>query len=267
MEDLMKKKVSDISEDSMRIGRNIIRLKTAYRTGNIDPETTASLVKSAMGKRSQRKFAEITEINVSSISRILSGQITEISDNLLARIAAYADPDSGVTLEKLMAAQGIVESDGRAELAVQFEENCRRVIADGLLKKGFSVSYSQQLLDQKLRRICDFEIRTNALGNGGRWLIETKLVTAHIPGRGMSQGWVDGAMAAYYRGEKIGRVSVVVENKLLFDQMKLRLIETSIADEISVLLIPIGSDKVLDEYVAPLKDGKKPVFSFAKEDV
>jgi len=262
----LKVKVEDISEDSMRIGRNVIRLKTAYHTGNIDPETTAGLVKSAMGKRSQRKYAEDTGINVSSISRVLNGQIAEISDNLLARIAAYADPDSGVTLEKLMSAQGIVESDSRAELGAQFVQNCRRVIADGLLKKGFSVAYGQQSLDHKLQRICDFEIRTDALGNGGRWLIETKLVTANIPGRGMSQGWIDGAMAAYYRGEKIGRLSVVVEVRALFEQMKRRLAETSIADEISVLLIPIGSDKVLDEYVAPLKDGRKPEFTFSKED-
>ena len=115
-----------------------------------------------------------------------------------------------------------------------------------------------------MRRICDFEIQTDALGNGGRWLIETKLVTANIPGRGMSQGWIDGAMAAYYRGEKIGRLSVVVEYQALFEQMKSRLAEISIPDEISVLLIPIDSDKVIDEYVAPLKDGRKPVFSFAK---
>jgi fatty acid/phospholipid biosynthesis enzyme len=44
-------------------------------------------------------------------------------------------------------------------------------------------------------------------------------------GVGSSRIWLDSAMAAYYRGENIGRVSLVVDHRAIFEQMKDRLKE------------------------------------------
>lgn len=251
-------------ESGYQVAQYYVRLKSYYRSGNSDPETLIKLIKAAMGKRSQRKFAEDLGVNVSSISRILSGKVTEVSDILLAKIAAYADPESGVTLERLMEAQGIVEARSYADLDSKFEESCRRIIADELLRKGFSVSYPKEGIENLTARACDFQVITDAVGNGGRWLVEVKTLVVDNPQRGRIQAWIDSAMAVYYRGEKVGRISMVVENRQMFEQIKGRLSGFTINDEISVLLVSVSRGMILDEYVAPMKDGRIPEFTFGK---
>lgn len=268
MKNIMDKKVSEITEEETRIGQYFVILKSAYRTKEGDPEKLIDLIKAAMGKRSQRKFAEDLGVNVSSISRILSGKVSEVSDMLLAKIAANADPDSGVTLEALMDAQGMVVAESRAQLASKFEENCRRVIADTLLQKGYTVAYLEEPQRYASRYLCDFEIRTNAV-KGERWLFEVKMYSQYsiLPtGVGSSRIWLDSAMAAYYRGENIGRVSLVVDHRAIFEQMKERLKEAPIRDEISVILISVGAGKVIDEFVAPMNDGESPEFTFGDKN-
>ena len=266
MDNTMDKKVSEIPAMEVRLGHYYTTLMASFRTGNGDPEMLVSLVEAAKGKRSQRKFAEDLGVNVSSISRILSGKVSEISNELLAKIAANADPDSGVTLEQLMAAQGMVEAKNRSELESKLEENCRRIIADELLSRGFTVSYADNAQMRQSRYLCDFEIETNALGKAeSRWLFEVKssLGTGKLPaGMGSTRVWLDSAMAAYYRGEKIGRVSMVVDRKVIFDQVKQILQETPIRDEISVILVSVGGGKILEEFVAPMTDGRAPEFTF-----
>ena len=126
MDNIMNKKMSEITEEDTKLGRYFLKLQSAYRTGQGDPEALIDLVAAAMGKRSQRQFASDLGVNVSSVSRILSGKVSEVSDILLAKIAANADPASGVTIEKLMAAQGMVEAESKAQLAKKYEESCRR---------------------------------------------------------------------------------------------------------------------------------------------
>ncbi len=269
MEDIMKKKISELTEDDTKVEEYFVKLKSAYRTGEGDQEALIELVTDAMGKRSQRQFAADIGVNVSSISRILSGKVSEVSDVILAKIAANADPASDVTIEKLMAAQGLIEAENRVQLRERYKESCRRIIADELLRRGHSVSYVN---DQKHENMtfCDFEIVTDALPKGeGRWLVETKMMSidsAFPAGSGRIRTWLDSAMAAYYRGENAGRISLVVDNVGIFNQVKLRLTDASIRDEISVILISIGAGKICDEYVIPLSDGTLPDFTFKKQN-
>lgn len=268
MTNIMDKKISEITDEETRMGQYFITLKSAYRTKEGDPEKLIDLVKAAMGKRSQRKFAEDLGVNVSSISRILSGKVSEVGDTLLAKIAANADPNSGVTLEALMDAQGMVIAESRAQLASKFEENCRRVIVDTLLQKGYTVSYPDGAQNYTSRYLCDFEINTNAIQRE-RWLFEVKMNSQYskLPtGVGSTRIWLDSAMAAYYRGENIGRVSLVVDRRAIFEQIRDRLKEVPIRDEISVILISIGTGRVLEEFVAPMTDGRVPEFTFKNDD-
>ena len=219
-----------------------------------------------MGKRSQRQFASAMGVNVSSVSRILSGKVSEISDTLLGKIAAHADPASGVTLEKLMEAQGMVEAENRAQLRRKYEESCRRILVDALLQRGHMVSYpKEQAYDNGF--FCDFEIQTDALSKGnGRWLVEAKMMPSHTQfpmGTGTLRTWLDSAMAAYYRGEEAGRISLIIDHKAMFEKMKEVLSRYPVRDEISILLISVSGGRILDEYVAPMVDGSAPEFSFA----
>lgn len=96
------------SADKSRIYEMYLKqARIAQRSGPVQKDMTIQLVNDAIGVRSMSKFAAELGVNVSSISRILSGKVQEISSELLAKIATYADPDSGVTLEKLMDAQGL----------------------------------------------------------------------------------------------------------------------------------------------------------------
>ena len=80
------------------------------RTGKADLEVLSQLVLSAKGKRSMNDFANECGVNTSTISRIINMKnTTACSDEVLVAISKAADPNSGVTLEKLLAANGMVK--------------------------------------------------------------------------------------------------------------------------------------------------------------
>lgn len=80
------------------------------RTGKADLEVLSQLVLSAKGERSMNDFANECGVNTSTISRIINMKnTTACSDEVLVAISKAADPNSGVTLEKLLAANGMVK--------------------------------------------------------------------------------------------------------------------------------------------------------------
>ena len=265
-----KKNPSEMSSDlEARLSEYILRLQLSTRAGEVDPDELSSLVIKAKGSRSMRKFAEDMDVNVSSVSRIIHGKVSEISDPLLAKIALHADPNSGVTLDQLMAAQGVVDQTTRILLTTRYEEDCRRIVADELLSRGYTVSYSKMKPRNQSGLIFDFEIITDAIPNGGgRWLIETKMMTEYSRypvGSGRPILWLNSAMAAYYKGDTVGRISLIVDHRVSFEGLKQQLSQLKIADEISVILISTNLGKILDEYVAPLSDGRMPVYPLTED--
>lgn len=243
------------------------KLKKGTRVGEVDKDKTIGLIYDAIGSRSKRQFAKILGKNVATISRISTGKTTEIGNDILAKIAYYADPDSGVTIEKLMEAQGIVEVKDRKGMGLRHEEECRRIIADTLLNHGHSVTY---ITGKNARTNYDIEIITDALNKKeGRWLIDVKMMTAYARqpvGMEKAMAWIDKAMAAYYMGEKADRISLVVDHPIVFEKLKECLSQFVIPDEISVILISTMKGKILDEYVAPLADGQTPVYLLTDEE-
>ena len=80
------------------------------RTGNADHAELSHLVLLAKGRRSMNDFAKDCEVNTSTISRIINMKnTTACSDEVLISISKAADPSSGVTLDKLLAANGMVK--------------------------------------------------------------------------------------------------------------------------------------------------------------
>lgn len=266
MDSIKNEHISEVTQEDEKLREYVLKLQSAYRTGKGDPEALIELAAAAMGKRSQRQFASDLGVNVSSVSRILSGKVSEISDTLLGKIAAHADPSSGVTLEKLMEAQGMVEAENRTQLARKFRESCRRILADELLQRGHTVLYpKEQSYDNRF--FCDFEIQTDALSKGnGRWLVEAKMMPTNMQfpmGTGTFRTWLDSAMAAYYRGEEAGRISLIIDHQAMFERVKAVFSRYPVRDEISILLISVSGGKILDEYAAPMTNGSTPEFSFA----
>ncbi|MBR1709717.1 MAG: hypothetical protein IJ719_12960 [Clostridia bacterium] len=254
-----EKGLLDKFEQEMNMGHRASLMK---RTEKVDTEATIALVKAAMGNRSMREFAQDMGMNQSNLSRILNGKVTEIRPYTLASIAYEASPESGVTIEKLMKAQGLTIPEERRPVDKRHRGESNGIIADELLLRGYSVRlekyFRPQLSGDFL--VCDYAIKTDALpGDEGYWLFEDKLVKKITRvSIAMMEGWVDRIMAMYYRGLKAKRVSLVVDSEDLFNAMKILMGHIVVKDEISVILVSMDEGKVLDEYVAPLEDGREP---------
>ena len=74
-----------------------------------DMEVLGMLTQKAVGKgRSITEFAEACGLAPSTISRVINAKFTNpVSDGVIAAIAKNADPDSGVTLQDLLAVHGL----------------------------------------------------------------------------------------------------------------------------------------------------------------
>ena len=235
----------------------LAKMSRTVRTGTIDPKETALLVRQAMGPRSQRKFADLVGLNVSSISRIANGQTKEIRPTTLAQIAFYADPDSGVTLEALMRAQGLEDIKDRNMTLKQFEEDCRRIIVDELLKRGFHVEYETIENMRKYREIGDFALMTDAVGKKcSLWIFECIMLPTATAMRHFIK-WFNALATFYYLGGTADKASIVVSGKEIYEHIKLYLEDLKLPDRLSVLLIDLEAGRIIEEYNAPLKEEKE----------
>lgn len=211
-----------------------------------------------------RSFAEQLGVNVSSISRIISGQAETVSIELIAKIAACS-LSSGVTLKDLMDAQGlaIVRLDRTA--LQRFVRNCRGAIADELISRGYSVEYPELDRSSKYERMFDFSIRTNALPKSGKWLYDVKLLRPNHqdPGNEGLHSLFDMYMAYYYQGGQAARISMVVTSEWAYDTVTTYTKDVGrIPDEISIILVDLIDGRVGAEYVLPTEgaDEAKIIF-------
>ena len=130
-----------------RLTNMVTRASLMKRTKPVNKEETIALVKAALGDRLIRKFAEELGVSASSISRILNGTSTEIRSSLIAFIADSADPQSGVTLDKLLQAQGFTQPEDRRPVGKREKWESKRPISDELLIRGHSVQYTLEVPD------------------------------------------------------------------------------------------------------------------------
>lgn len=80
------------------------------RSKKADVETMSQLVLAAKGDMTMKQFANKCGVNTSTISRIINMKTeTVCSDEIILAISENAVPESGVTLEKLLAANGMVK--------------------------------------------------------------------------------------------------------------------------------------------------------------
>lgn len=253
-------------EQEMNMGHRVSLMK---RTEAVNTEETIALVKAAMGSRSMREFAEAMGMNQSNLSRILNGKVTEIRPYTLASIAREASPESGVTIEKLMKAQGLTIPEERDPIKKRDRGESHKIITDELLLSGYNVKLEKYYKPKALGTVLidGYAIKTDALpGDVEDWVFIDKLVKFYPRvSVALIEGWIDGAMALYYRGLKAKRVSIVVDSEDLFRGMKVLMSRIVVKDEISVILVSMDEGKVMDEYVMPLEDDHEPVLVLTGE--
>lgn len=261
------KVLSDPTMAGEKLKRCLNRISHGSRLGKPDTDKLIRLVVKSIGSRTMRQFANDLGVNVSSISRIVNGKTTEISDLLLAKIAIYADPDSGVTLEELMDAQGIIESKSARSLYKKFEDDSRRIIVDSLLKTNYSVNYYQGPSNKPY----DFGIITDALDiPDGIWLFECKMMGQRLKSiygfYKITDEWLHKAAFTFFCGEKADRISLIIDDDSAYDYIVKQFSKYTIRDTISVILVSTDLGKVVDEYVIPLTDNRKAVRVFNHSD-
>ena len=272
MSDIGDKKLSELDDSVVKLGEYVVRVQLARRTGEIDVAETIELITRAKGPRSINQFSDVIGVSPSSLFRIVNGSVTKLRAPMLAKIAFYADPESGVTLEQLMKAQGLSDPQDRMLTAIQYEHECRRIFIDELIQRGYMVK--DLMIEEKQDGVFDFELTTDALKDGtGKWAVECKFLNRHnnvLPaGIGRSRIALERAMACFYIGKSdYQRISLVVDHPMAFEQLKEQLSTLEIPNEISVILLNTDKGIIEDEYVAPLTYTRRgypdPVFGKTK---
>lgn len=114
-------------------------------TGTVNKHELISLIHAARGGRTMAEFATACKASPSSLSKITNGHFQRpLSINLLRSIVEAADPESGVTLDKLMEANGRVTRTDNSRILSdrkdQIENDMLVTISHSLLKRFQSVS-------------------------------------------------------------------------------------------------------------------------------
>lgn len=235
------------------------KIRETARVNVVDLDKTSAIVEKAKGSRSMRQFAEEMGMNASSVSRIINKKVDTISFETMAKIIAHSAFDRSTTYKDLISAQGLVKLDVPNKLTT-YEETCRRIMVDELLKRGYSASYP--LYSGKSEQYHeDFAIQTDALTKGnGRWKITAESFSFNL-GRDelhIVMNWLRDKMLYYYLGGEAGRITILIDQKDIFNRVKEYFSHYIIPDEISVILISVDRGCILEEYIIPLRDGSTP---------
>ena len=230
------------------------------RVTSPDKDLLAELVISAKGpRRSMRQFAKDCNVNPSTMSRVINKKTQGAnSDDLIAAIADHADPDSGVTFEMLMKAHGMaqISDDSGAVLRVHIETG-NRIIKEELLKRGYSIKEGQEPWLKSFLGGCyiKMDIRTDALGEENSvwlmdiWTLRPSEVNDVEKASDRLLQWL-----LMYIGmlnvdsRHVDRFSVVISNEALYWYAVEKLEQFIYRNDISVILVDLGAEKVVEEY-------------------
>ena len=252
------------------------KLDKYVRMKSPDKEALADLVIRAKGpRRSLRQFAETLGVNASTLSRIINQKTASAnSDNLIADIADHADPASNVTFELLMEAHGMVlkEQSGINAISV-FMDSVSDLLVRELIARNYivtrGVTHGRGVYLESVMGRCylDLELRTNALGKDDAvWLFDFFAPVSEVV-KNIDQQisrirqWIlmYAGMLSFNEG-KVDRLSVVIADKQIYDQLLMFLDGYTLCHGMSVILIDIDTRKVVEEYVLCNQPTKSPVF-------
>lgn len=237
-----------------------------------DKQKMAELVVRAKGaSRSMRQFALDCGVNPSTLSRIVnlknSGACT---DELIQKVAQNADPESGITFEMLMDANGKVPQrmTGKytsQEFAIK-EKTITDVIFKELLRRGYTISMLKEQIKHNAlnyRYRTDWAIRTNAISDGEEmelwefeiWhtLIDVENSVAHTVMK-LRQKFLM-VLGLYYAGTMHPqKMSFVLTDREIYDRIIETLENMQFKDVFSIILVNLEESRVEEEYVFPLID-------------
>lgn len=256
------------------------KLSLYTRVKDPDKDMLAELTVRAKGpKRSLRQFAEELRVSPSTLSRIVNKKTASAnSDLLIADIAEHADPESGVTFEKMMEAHGMAMRDKTLGAITHFREVTTGTVLKELLRRGYKVNDFSGFgkpahLDSILGRCyLDLELHTDALGKDDSvWMFDFFVQRGEDP---VSPDWLNRIrqwMLMYagmmcFNEKKVDRLSVVISEESTFDAMIPFLEGYTSSVNISLILIDLENRAITNEYVIKDDPYSDPVFFPIKDD-
>ncbi len=230
-----------------------------------------NLLDKAIGSRSLRQFAGQIGLNVSTLSRIRSGQ-TRLSPELIRKIVANAE-QPGIVIEEMFYSlpEGNLTTYHRSRFdeMKDLESLCTSTIMMDLLYRGYSL-YSAP--DD--RRFFDLVVKTDSLAQESEkvWGFD---ILFPLPGRNKKDigDYNDGSLyshlrrctSALYLGEtKVDRMSFITVDSDFYVWLKEKCKDMKPMGEISFILIDANKRLVEEEYVLPPADGHIPTTPFLK---
>lgn len=237
-------------------------------------DSVQSLISEAQGRRSLRQFAEVIGINVSSLSRIKSGQLRP-KQEIIEKIVLHAENQS-LSVEKFNKAFDELFEPQNRRKSVRNEINqnkrgLKAIITMALLLNGHSILQAHERTDEDNDESkVDLELVTNALdpSKPSRWAFDFIGFTNPIQPNN-SAGWgaiithINFLAASYYLvGVSFDRYTVVTISEKAFQEAKSYISHYCTNDEISIMLVDYFHKTVVEEYVIPCKDGRTSVLPF-----
>lgn len=206
--------------------------------------------------RSLTEFAKQCGVNVSTLSRIVNKKNQgPSSDALVASIARNADPDSGITLDMLMNAQGKYKADQKivVERSYKYKTKYEEIMREALRDLGYKV---EDIEVRSKVQMCDFAFRTNAIKEEGinKWVFET-ISDINELDRALMRLY--GQLYISSTFEQGMKISVLINNKKAYDALIEKIKDEAVYDLLSVILINFKTKKVIDEYLVKQKGKRK----------
>ena len=258
------------------MGREEMEIFAEYtRIRQPDRDKLAELIMRAKGDgRTMRQFAEDCGVSPSTLSRVVNKKtIGANSDELIDAVYRNADPESGITLEMLLDAHGMVPRlrNGRTKRFEHslLEKNIQDIILMEIIDRGFDISLPKEdLLHSALNypHKSDYALYTNAVGEK-RGLWEFEIWTLAFMGKAGEQVIQRQVMrlrqkilmclGMMYMGEmKCSKLSFVVTEEEVYEKLTESVKGCKLPDAISIILISLEENRILDEYQMPLKSGE-----------
>lgn len=234
-----------------------------------EKEKLAELLIRAKGaSRSMRQFALDCGVNPSTLSRIVNMKTSgTCTDELIQKVAQNSDPESGITFEILMDANGKVPRRMTGKYTSKEFEATEKSITDIIFKELEDRGYRTSILESEnkhnalnYRYRTDWVISTDANSDSGEmeiWEFEIwhtmleKNSVAHTVMK-LRQKFLM-VLGLYYVGTmNPKKMSFVLTNREVYDRMVETLENIKFKDVFSLILVNLDENKVEEEYVFPL---------------
>lgn len=260
------------------------------KTHEPDKSALAALLNRAKGDRNMKEFAGLCGVNPSTLTRIMQQTNRGSSTlELIEAIAANAAPESGVTFDALLNANGytrIYSASSVPAYASHAEAIARNAILNELLLRNADVHLENTMyqISKSMAFQPDIQIRTDLFGKNRRvWLLEVLPPFIRTQADLSSKGGKDWATRAKQKAFQVisrlslfgaqaseerapARYSIVTTEKQVFNLLVEEFHDMPVPVTLSLILVDAELGSVDDEFFLPSADGsQKPQSFFAQE--